>query len=99
MNRVTARRKITRLTVGHAPIRREDVLAVEEPLELRVNGRSLERDRGCFTGAEATRWPLSREMLAAKAGRWLLQRYVAAIRPLSREVRAGEGCSTLEGAA
>ena len=41
MNRVTARRKITRLTVGHAPIRREDVLAVEEPLELRVNGRSL----------------------------------------------------------
>ncbi|WP_130177738.1 formate dehydrogenase accessory sulfurtransferase FdhD [Cryobacterium sp. SO1] len=41
MSRVTARRKITRLTVGHAPIRREDVLAVEEPLELRVNGRSL----------------------------------------------------------
>lgn len=41
MNRVTARRRITRLTVGHAPIRREDVLAVEEPLELRVNGRSL----------------------------------------------------------
>ncbi|ANP73772.1 formate dehydrogenase accessory sulfurtransferase FdhD [Cryobacterium arcticum] len=41
MNRVTARRKITRLTVGHAPIRREDVLAVEEPLEMRVNGRSL----------------------------------------------------------
>jgi len=41
MNRVTARRKITRLTVGQSPIRREDVLAVEEPLELRVNGRSL----------------------------------------------------------
>ncbi|WP_120339448.1 formate dehydrogenase accessory sulfurtransferase FdhD [Cryobacterium soli] len=41
MGRVTARRKITRLTVGQPPIRREDVLAVEEPLEMRVNGRSL----------------------------------------------------------
>jgi FdhD protein len=41
MSRVTARRKITRLTVGQQPIRREDVLAVEEPLEMRVNGRSL----------------------------------------------------------
>ena len=41
MTRVTARRKITRLTVGKPVIRREDVLAVEEPLELRVNGRSL----------------------------------------------------------
>jgi len=41
MSRVTARRKITRLTVGQAPIRREDVLAAEEPLEMRVNGRSL----------------------------------------------------------
>jgi FdhD protein len=41
MSRVTARRKITRLTVGQAPIRREDVLAAEEPLEIRVNGRSL----------------------------------------------------------
>lgn len=41
MGRVTARRKIIRVTVGQPPIRREDVLAVEEPLELRVNGRSL----------------------------------------------------------
>ena len=41
MSRVTVRRKITRLTVGQPPIRREDVLAVEEPLEMRVNGRSL----------------------------------------------------------
>ncbi|MBX0300244.1 formate dehydrogenase accessory sulfurtransferase FdhD [Cryobacterium sp. 1639] len=41
MSRVTARRKITRLTVGQPPIRREDVLAAEEPLEMRVNGRSL----------------------------------------------------------
>lgn len=41
MSRVTARRKITRLTVGQPPIRREDVLAAEEPLEIRVNGRSL----------------------------------------------------------
>ena len=41
MSRVTARRKIIRLTVGKPPIRREDVLAAEEPLEMRVNGRSL----------------------------------------------------------
>ena len=41
MSRVTARRKITRLTIGQPPIRREDVLAAEEPLEMRVNGRSL----------------------------------------------------------
>jgi FdhD protein len=41
MSRVTARRKITRLTIGQPPVRREDVLAAEEPLELRVNGRSL----------------------------------------------------------
>ncbi|MCU1447307.1 formate dehydrogenase accessory sulfurtransferase FdhD [Cryobacterium sp.] len=41
MGRVTARRKITRLTIGQPPIRREDVLAAEEPLEMRVNGRSL----------------------------------------------------------
>jgi FdhD protein len=41
MSRVTARRKITRLTIGQPPIRREDVLAAEEPLEIRVNGRSL----------------------------------------------------------
>jgi FdhD protein len=41
MSRVTARRKITRLTIGQQPIRREDVLAAEEPLEMRVNGRSL----------------------------------------------------------
>ncbi|PXA68540.1 formate dehydrogenase accessory sulfurtransferase FdhD [Cryobacterium arcticum] len=41
MGRVTARRKIIRVTVGQSPIRREDVLAVEEPLEMRVNGRSL----------------------------------------------------------
>jgi FdhD protein len=41
MSRVTVRRKITRLTVGQPPIRREDVLAVEEPLEMRVNGTAL----------------------------------------------------------
>jgi FdhD protein len=41
MSRVTARRKITRLTIGQQPIRREDVLAAEEPLEMRVNGRRL----------------------------------------------------------
>ncbi len=41
MSRITARRKVVRLTIGHAPTSREDVLAVEEPLEIRVNGRSL----------------------------------------------------------
>jgi FdhD protein len=41
MSRITARRKVVRLTVGRAPMIREDVLAVEEPLEIRVNGRSL----------------------------------------------------------
>jgi FdhD protein len=32
---------VTRLTVGTEPVRRPDDLAVEEPLELRVGGRSL----------------------------------------------------------
>ena len=41
MSRITARRKITRVSVGAPAIHREDVLAVEEPLEMRVNGRSL----------------------------------------------------------
>ena len=44
MSRITARRKIIRVTVGGAsPVRvqREDMLAVEEPLEMRVNGRQL----------------------------------------------------------
>ncbi|MBH0008376.1 formate dehydrogenase accessory sulfurtransferase FdhD [Salinibacterium sp. UTAS2018] len=41
MSRITARRKITRVTIGSPPASREDVLAVEEPLEMRVNGRSL----------------------------------------------------------
>lgn len=41
MSRITARRKITRVSVGAPAISREDVLAVEEPLEMRVNGRSL----------------------------------------------------------
>ncbi|WP_105033953.1 formate dehydrogenase accessory sulfurtransferase FdhD [Cryobacterium aureum] len=41
MNRITARRKITRLTVGSVALAGEDLLAVEEPLEIRVNGRRL----------------------------------------------------------
>jgi FdhD protein len=41
MSRVTVRRKVTRLTVGGSPVTREDVLAAEEPLEIRVGGRSL----------------------------------------------------------
>ncbi|TFD35268.1 formate dehydrogenase accessory sulfurtransferase FdhD [Cryobacterium sp. TMT1-62] len=41
MSRITARRKVVRLTAGENPTSREDVLAVEEPLEIRVNGRSL----------------------------------------------------------
>ncbi|TFC52252.1 formate dehydrogenase accessory sulfurtransferase FdhD [Cryobacterium sp. TMT1-21] len=41
MSRITVRRKVVRLTVGQNPTTREDVLAAEEPLEIRVNGRSL----------------------------------------------------------
>ena len=41
MSRITARRKVVRLTVGSPPTSREDLLAAEEPLEIRVNGRSL----------------------------------------------------------
>ncbi|MEB0202950.1 formate dehydrogenase accessory sulfurtransferase FdhD [Cryobacterium sp. 10I1] len=41
MTRITARRKVVRLTVGGRRTSREDVLAVEEPLEIRVNGTSL----------------------------------------------------------
>jgi FdhD protein len=41
MGRITVRRRITRLTVGSARAVREDVLAVEEPLEIRVGGVSL----------------------------------------------------------
>ncbi|MBF6172135.1 formate dehydrogenase accessory sulfurtransferase FdhD [Nocardia blacklockiae] len=40
MSRVTARRKTLRVTPG-GQIRRPDTLAVEEPLELRVDGQSL----------------------------------------------------------
>jgi FdhD protein len=46
MGRITARKRITRITLGdpgtEATVsRREDVLAVEEPLEIRVGGESL----------------------------------------------------------
>ena len=41
MSRITARRKIIRLTVGAPTLAGEDLLAVEEPLEIRVNGRRL----------------------------------------------------------
>jgi FdhD protein len=41
MGRITARRRVTRITVGQSRVIREDVLAVEEPLEIRVGGRSL----------------------------------------------------------
>jgi FdhD protein len=41
MSRIAVRRKVTRLTVGDPPVEQEDVLAVEEPLEIRVGGRSL----------------------------------------------------------
>ena len=41
MSRITARRKIIRLTVGKPALAGEDLLAVEEPLEMRVNGRRL----------------------------------------------------------
>ncbi|WP_150306646.1 formate dehydrogenase accessory sulfurtransferase FdhD [Planctomonas psychrotolerans] len=41
MGRITVRRRVTRLTVGSRPSVRDDVLAVEEPLEIRVGGTSL----------------------------------------------------------
>ena len=41
MGRITARRRVTRITVGESVVRREDVLAVEEPLEIRVGGEPL----------------------------------------------------------
>lgn len=41
MSRITARRRVTRITVGQQARTREDVLAVEEPLEIRVGGHSL----------------------------------------------------------
>ena len=41
MSRVTIRRKVLRLRLGESSVAQEDVLAVEEPLEIRVGGRSL----------------------------------------------------------
>ncbi|HEY1990058.1 MAG TPA: formate dehydrogenase accessory sulfurtransferase FdhD [Acidimicrobiales bacterium] len=41
MSPVTASRLVQRVSVGAPPVRRPDALAVEEPLELRVGGRSL----------------------------------------------------------
>lgn len=41
MGRITVRRRVTRITVDKGVVRREDVLAVEEPLEIRVGGTAL----------------------------------------------------------
>ncbi|MBG6225797.1 FdhD protein [Arthrobacter sp. CAN_A2] len=41
MNRVTQRRRITKFRVGAQTGRREDVLAGEEPLEIRLDGRAF----------------------------------------------------------
>lgn len=41
MSRITVRRRVTRLTVGTPASIKEDFLAVEEPLEIRVGGRAL----------------------------------------------------------
>jgi FdhD protein len=41
MSRVTVRRKVVRLTAGEPSHAQEDLLAVEEPLEIRVGGRAL----------------------------------------------------------
>ena len=41
MGRITARKKIVRIVVGESRTTREDVLAVEEPLEIRVAGSAL----------------------------------------------------------
>ncbi|MFV0434873.1 MAG: formate dehydrogenase accessory sulfurtransferase FdhD [Leucobacter sp.] len=41
MSRIAVRRRVTRITVGEPPRRRRDVLAAEEPLEIRVLGKAL----------------------------------------------------------
>lgn len=41
MGRITARRRVTRIRRGHSPDSRADLLAVEEPLEIRVGGSPL----------------------------------------------------------
>ncbi|WP_395243517.1 formate dehydrogenase accessory sulfurtransferase FdhD [Agromyces sp. MMS24-K17] len=41
MTRITARRRVTRYTLGERTSRREDDLTAEEPLEVRVGGRPL----------------------------------------------------------
>lgn len=41
MGRVTVRRRVLKVQVGRTPARREDQLAAEEPLEIRVAGRPL----------------------------------------------------------
>lgn len=41
MSRITIRRKVLRLRLGESSVAQEDVLTVEEPLEIRVGGRSL----------------------------------------------------------
>ncbi len=41
MGRITSRRRVTRITIGEPPRHRDDLLAVEEPLEIRVGGVAL----------------------------------------------------------
>ncbi|MFZ6991164.1 formate dehydrogenase accessory sulfurtransferase FdhD [Curtobacterium sp. RRHDQ66] len=41
MSRITSRKRVTRITVGTSRSVRDDLLAVEEPLEIRVGGSSL----------------------------------------------------------
>lgn len=41
MSRIAARRRVTRITVGERRSSRSDYLSAEEPLEIRVHGRSL----------------------------------------------------------
>jgi len=41
MGRITVRRPVLRISLGQAPTTRADSLAAEEPLEIRVGGRSL----------------------------------------------------------
>lgn len=41
MGRITARRRVTKVTVGENPRQLDDLLAVEEPLEIRLGGKPL----------------------------------------------------------
>lgn len=78
MGRVTVRRRTTRITVGSPPVRREDVLAAEEPLEIRVGGRALAITmRTPGDDVELAAGFLVSEGVVARSGEFAMARYCA----------------------